>query len=232
MSATPETAGSRTRFYGKYRGLVADNADPLGLGRLRADVPAVLGDVTSGWALPCLPYTGDGCGFHVVPPAGAGVWVEFEGGDPDYPVWTGGWWGDGQVPAEETGKPAQPALKLLRSEQGLLVALDDDDQTIAVSDADGANLLTIAVANGEVRVQASAKVIVEAPLIELVEGAGHPAVFGDSLLQYLNQVVSLLNSHLHVGQTAAGVLPVTPAPPVTPLPTAAPSLLSTTVKCG
>jgi Type VI secretion system/phage-baseplate injector OB domain len=231
VSAIPE-ATSRTRFYGKYRGLVADNADPLGLGRVRADVPAVLGDATSGWALPCLPGAGNGSGFHVVPPVGAGVWVEFEAGDPDYPVWTGGWWGDGQVPAEETGKPAQPALKVLRSEQGLLVALDDDDQTIAVSDADGRNLLSIAVTNGQVRVQATAKVIVEAPLIELVERGSHPVVFGDVLLQYLNQIVSMFNAHLHVGQTAAGALPVTPAPPATPFPPPAPSLLSTKVKSG
>jgi uncharacterized protein involved in type VI secretion and phage assembly len=232
VSATPETASSSTRFYGKYRGLVADNADPLLLGRVRADVPAVLGDVTSGWALPCLPYAGDGSGFHVVPPVGAGVWVEFEGGDPGYPVWTGGWWGDGQVPVSETGKPAQPALKVLRSEQGLLVALDDDAQTITLSDAGGRNLLTIAVTGGQLRIQAAAKVTVEAPLVELVERAAHPVVFGDVLLQYLNQVVATFNSHLHVGQTAAGALPVTPAPPATPLPPPAPSLLSTKGKSG
>jgi uncharacterized protein involved in type VI secretion and phage assembly len=231
VPATPE-ASSRTRFYGKYRGLVADNADPLGLGRVRADVPAVLGDVTSGWALPCLPAAGDTSGFHVVPPVGAGVWIEFEAGDPDHPVWTGGWWGDGQVPTDETGKPAQPALKALRSEQGLLVALDDDDQTITVCDADGRNLLSVAVTDGQVRVQAAAKVVVEAPLIELVERASHPVVLGDTLLQYLNQIVSMFNSHLHLGQTAAGALPVTPAPPATPFPPPAPNLLSTKVKAG
>jgi len=232
VSATPETAGSRTRFYGKYRGLVADNADPLLLGRVRADVPAVLGEVTTGWALPCLPYTGDGSGFHVVPPVGAGVWIEFEGGDPDYPIWTGGWWGDGQVPTEETGKSTQPGLKLLRSEQGLIVALDDDDQSITLSDADGRNLLTITVPEGRIVVQASSTVTVEAPAIELVKNASHPVVFGDALLQYLNQIVSMFNAHLHVGETAAGVLPVTPALPVTPFPPPDPGLLSTRVKIG
>jgi hypothetical protein len=232
VAATPETAGSRTRFYGKYRGLVADNADPLLLGRVRADVPAVLGEVTTGWALPCLPYTGDGSGFYAIPPVGAGVWIEFEGGDPDYPIWTGGWWGDGQVPTEETGKPTEPGLKILRSEQGLIVALDDDDQTITLSDADGRNLLTIVVGEGRVVVQASSTATIEAPAIELVESASHPVVFGDSLLQYLNQIVSMFNAHLHVGETAAGVLPVTPAPPVTPFPPPDPGLLSTRVKAG
>jgi hypothetical protein len=224
--------GQRTRFYGKYRGQVIDNLDPLGLARIRASVPSVLADVPSGWALPCLPYTGDGSGLHLVPPLGAAVWIEFEGGDPDYPIWTGGWWGDAQVPSEETGQPARPPLKILRSEQGLIVALDDGDQTIAVTDRNGSNLVEIRVLQGQVRIQALAKAVVEAPFIDLVENAPHPVAFGDLLLQYLNQLVMLYNTHLHVGETAAGVLPVTPAPPAVPFPPAAPSLLSTRVRTG
>jgi hypothetical protein len=84
----------------------------------------------------------------------------------------------------------------------------------------------------QVRVQATTKVIVEAPQIELVDGATHPLVFGDNLLQYLNQLVTMFNTHLHPGELAAGVLPVTPAPPVPPFPPATPSLLSMKVKTG
>ena len=74
--------------------------------------------------------------------------------------------------------------------------------------------------------------IVEAPQIELVESATHPLVFGDDLMTYLNQLVTMFNAHLHPGELAAGILPVTPAPPVPPFPPATPSLLSMKVKTG
>jgi len=80
------------RFYGKYRGIVLNNIDPLQIGRLQAMVPEVLGEIPSGWALPCAPYAGTGSGFYAIPPIGAGVWVEFEAGDTSRPIWTGAWW--------------------------------------------------------------------------------------------------------------------------------------------
>jgi hypothetical protein len=79
-------------FFGKYRGLVEDNLDPQGLGRLQVSSPAVLGDGARAWAMPCLPYADPGLGFLMLPPAGASVWLEFEGGDPDSPIWTGCFW--------------------------------------------------------------------------------------------------------------------------------------------
>ena len=82
---------SNNRFLGKFRGRVVDNADPLQIGRITAQVPDVLGDVPSTWALPCLPFTGRGSGQYVVPQVGAGVWVEFEQGDPSFSIWTGCW---------------------------------------------------------------------------------------------------------------------------------------------
>jgi hypothetical protein len=219
-------------FYGKYRGIVRDNADPLQLGRITATVPAVLGEQTTGWALPCTPYAGDGVGSFTIPPAGAGVWIEFEGGNLDHPIWVGGWWGDGQAPAEESGRSGVPGLKVLRSGAGHVIALDDDDRTITISDRDGRNLLTIEVTQGQVTMQAAATAVVEAPTINLVERSTHPIVFGDVLTQYLNMVVNIFNSHLHPGQTAVGVLPVTPAPPVPILTPPTPSLLSTRVTSG
>jgi hypothetical protein len=214
------------RFYGKYRGLVANNQDPMNLGRLQATVPEVLGENLSGWALPSAPYAGTGSGLFTVPPEGAGVWIEFEAGDVSRPIWTGAWWATGEVPMNEQGVPARPTTKILRSDFGLLVALDDVAQTITIADGTGLNLVTIKVLEGTVEVRSAVRVVLEAPLIQHGQGAAHPAVFGDLLLAYLNQLVAMFNTHVHPGQLAAGFIPVTPAPPVPPFPPATPSLIS------
>jgi len=210
------------RFYGKYRGLVTDNADPAHLGRLRARVPEVLGeDVETGWALPCAPYSGSGSGLYTVPSSGAGVWIEFEAGDVSRPIWSGCWWSRDELPADQEGTAATPALKILRTERGLLAALDDDARTIALSDPDGNNLVRIGVLEGEIRIQSSVQVVLEAPLIKHGENAEHPAVFGDSLLSWLIEMVSLYDSHVHPLAT-----PASTAPPLPPLIPPDPGLLS------
>ena len=94
MSPPPSGgAGSKPRFYGKYRGLVINNIDPAQIGRIQAQVPAVLGEVASSWALPSVPAAGIQAGCFILPAIGSQVWIEFEQGDPDYPIWTGGFWG-------------------------------------------------------------------------------------------------------------------------------------------
>ncbi len=217
------------RFYGKYRGLVAINVDPLNLGRLKAVVPEVLGTVPTSWALPCAAYAGTGSGLFAIPPIGAGVWIEFEAGDVSRPIWSGAWWATGEVPLDEQMTPALPTTKILRSDQGLLVALDDLAQTITISDAQGLNLLTIKVLAGAIQIQSAARVVLEAPLIQHGQAAVHPAVLGDELLAYLTELVTIFNSHVHPGELALGFMPVTPAPPVSPATPPTPELLSTKV---
>lgn len=103
MSANP------TRYYGKYRGTVIENIDPEQIGRVLLQVPDVLGMTPSSWALPCVPAAGIQSGVFVVPPIGSQVWVEFEQGDSDYPIWTGGFWGlVADVPIFATAPPAIP----------------------------------------------------------------------------------------------------------------------------
>src|SRR5260370_26317626 len=87
------------KYWGKYRGTVLNNVDPMQIGRLLVQVPDVGGPIPSTWAMPCLPMTGKQSGVWVLPQVGAGVWVEFEHGDIDYPIWTGCWYGSmAQVP--------------------------------------------------------------------------------------------------------------------------------------
>jgi len=81
------------KFYGKYRGTVINNIDPEQIGRIMAIVPAVSNVIPTSWAMPCVPFAGKAEGFFAVPQIGAGVWIEFEGGDPDKPIWVCGFWG-------------------------------------------------------------------------------------------------------------------------------------------
>jgi uncharacterized protein involved in type VI secretion and phage assembly len=171
-------------------------------------------------------------GTYLIPEVGAGVWVEFEAGDPSYPIWSGCYWGDNQTPKDNGGTAASPTLKVIRSQQGLMVTLNDTDQVITVSDQNGDNVVTIEVQSGKITVKGATKAIVEAPQIELVENATHPVVFGDELMNYLNLVVQTYATHMHPGELAAGFIPVTPAPPVPPLPPPTPALLSVKVKAG
>ncbi len=107
-------------FFGKYRGRVTGNTDPKHLGRIQVSCPAVLGAGRTSWAMPCVPYAGPGVGLYAIPPVDAYVWVEFEGGDPDVPIWAGCFWGDGELPVS----PAAPTTKVFRT-PGITVTVDD-----------------------------------------------------------------------------------------------------------
>jgi len=96
------------RFYGKYRGTVVNNIDPLQIARIQVSVPDV-SVIPGTWAMPCMPIAGKQEGVFMVPQIGAGVWVEFEQGNPDYPIWVGGFWGSAaEVPALALVPPAIP----------------------------------------------------------------------------------------------------------------------------
>jgi len=109
-----------SQFFGKYRGQVENNVDPQQQGRIQVSVPAVLGEGRLSWAMPCVPYAGNGVGFFAIPPVGANIWVEFEGGDPDYPIWSGCFWGMGEAPV----LPALAFTKILKTD-GITLKLDD-----------------------------------------------------------------------------------------------------------
>lgn len=140
------------RYYGKYRGFVVDNEDPEQLGRLRLTVPSVLGDeVVTGWAMPCLPYGGNaGQGFLFIPEIDAGVWVEFEEGDLEFPIWVGTFWskpgGTSELPkpndadgAEQDSVQDPLTRKIIKTASGHTIQFEDAEEEVRVIINDGQN---------------------------------------------------------------------------------------------
>jgi uncharacterized protein involved in type VI secretion and phage assembly len=135
-----------TQYFGKYRGIVSDIHDPLMMGRIKAQVPDVYGSNDSGWAMPCAPFGGQGMGFFALPTVGAGVWIEFEQGDPDYPIWSGCWFGSvADVPPILLAPPYQKTL--IQTAAGHTIMLDDTPGVggIKVSTATGAQITMSAI---------------------------------------------------------------------------------------
>lgn len=153
----------KSRFYGKYRGVVTE-VEEGGRGRVKAKVPAVLGAQATGWCDPCVPYAGKDVGIVFLPEVGAGVWIEFEGGDVSYPIWTGCYWRDGELPAD-----AAPAKKVVRTRAGHQVLFDDDGGAVVIKDANG-NEVTLDSA-GVTIVRGGGKLVVADAKVSVNDGA-------------------------------------------------------------
>jgi uncharacterized protein involved in type VI secretion and phage assembly len=141
-------------FFGKYRGKVLNNVDPLQLGRVQVSVAAL--PAPTNWAMPCAPFAGMLNGFYVVPPLGANVWVEFEGGDPDAPIVSGYFWGVGEVPsAALLSPPGVTQIALQTTLMNSLVISDVPGPTggIQIKAGTGAMILVndvgITITNGQ-----------------------------------------------------------------------------------
>jgi uncharacterized protein involved in type VI secretion and phage assembly len=162
------------RYFGKYRGTVLDNVDPLQIGRILAIVPDISGTLPSSWAMPCLPWGGVENGLFCVPPIGAGVWIEFEQGDPDYPVWTGCFWGSAaEVPAAALlSPPPIPAITLQTVGQNSLAISDLPGPTggIVIKSTTGATITVnetgIVIQNGQ-----GASIAMVGPSVTINDGA-------------------------------------------------------------
>ena len=145
------TSGPNRACFGKYRGVVSDNKDPEMRGRIKAQVPDVFGDKESTWAMPCAPYAGDDVGLYLIPPKNASVWIEFEQGDPNCPIWTGCFWAQTEVPA----KPAMPETKMLKT----------GSATITIKDQAGSGSVTL-------EVNKTVKIVMDSKGIEITNGQG------------------------------------------------------------
>lgn len=127
-------------YLGKYRGKVVQNLDPENRGRVQVSVPEVLGSNVMSWAMPCVPYAGSGAGIYAVPPVDANIWVEFEGGNPDRPVWVGCFWERSETPSIAL-TPPQPV--------GHILLTTANDNFIHISDAPGsAGGITLSIRSG------------------------------------------------------------------------------------
>lgn len=89
----PDEVEGAPRYWGKFPGVVVNPIDPEMRCRLLVRVEDVTGPNITSWAWPCLPFAGPALGMYIVPMIGANVWVEFMHGNPDYPIWTGFWYG-------------------------------------------------------------------------------------------------------------------------------------------
>lgn len=162
------------KYYGKYRGVVLNNVDPMQMGRLMVEVPDVTGLAPSSWAMPCVPIAGIQNGMVALPIIGSGVWVEFEQGDPDYPIWTGCFWGTAaEIPVLAlTVPPAVPGITFQTPLQNGITINDVPGPTggIMLKSATGATIIVndtgIYIQNGK-----GASLIMTGPTVTINNGA-------------------------------------------------------------
>jgi uncharacterized protein involved in type VI secretion and phage assembly len=194
--------------YGKYRGKVVNNVDPLMLGRIIPLVPAI-SEFPLSWATPCVPYAGKGVGLFAVPPREANVWIEFEGGDISKPVWSGCFWGKGEAPAQ----PAVPTTKVFKTEQ---VSLSVDDLTSELKlelTAPSGRYGIVMNASGITLSSNAVKVTIAQQAIELENGPASVSVTpeavtvknGSATAEIAPQSVALKNGGASVEITSASI---------------------------
>jgi uncharacterized protein involved in type VI secretion and phage assembly len=162
------------RFYGKYRGTVINNVDPMQMGRIQAMVPDVSNVIPSSWAMPCFPVTGKQMGAWMIPQVGTGVWIEFEQGDADYPIWSGCWFGSAEeVPTLAlAAPPAVPNFVIQTQGQNTIMISDVPGPTggILLKTTTGAmiaiNDVGITISNGK-----GATIVLTGPSVTINNGA-------------------------------------------------------------
>ena len=169
----PDYRASPGRLYGKYRGICVDNQDPMQMGRIRVTVSDVSGLSPTAWAMPCLPAAGLQNGIFAVPPIGAGVWVEFEQGEADQPIWVGGYWNAAEVPAMARMVPTGvQAFTIQTPLQNGITISDDPAPTggILIRSSTGATI-SVSAAGIEISNGQGATISLTGPTVDINSGA-------------------------------------------------------------
>ena len=165
---------TKQKYLGKYRGTVMNNMDPMQIGRIQVMVPDVSNVMLSSWAMPCAPVAGINNGMFALPVIGSGVWIEFEQGDPDYPIWVGGFWGTAaEVPVlSHMVPPAIPGITMQTPLKNGIVISDLPGPTggIQLQTATGAMIsvtdIGITISNGK-----GAIITMTGPTVDINAGA-------------------------------------------------------------
>jgi hypothetical protein len=153
-------------YYGKYRGKVEMNVDPQQRGRLQVSVPQVTGSGKLNWALPSVPFAGNGVGLWAIPPKGANVWVEYEGGNPDgQAIWSGCFWGIGEAPAS----PAVAQVVVLKTSTCTLTLSDLPGGGVTIETKAG---MKITLVGNELKITTGAgSISLQGPKVSVNNGA-------------------------------------------------------------
>jgi uncharacterized protein involved in type VI secretion and phage assembly len=178
-------------FYGIYRGFVADNEDPEFLGRLKLKVPQIYGEdeVPDYWAWSKGIYAGNQVGFFAIPNIDDGVWVSFENGDPNYPVWEYGWWGENEVPTAAKNNGNKPTNNVWQTKSGNRIEMDDKDGIIRLTNKTGHiiemndNSVSVIAKSGKRKIS-----------LGTLDGSAEPAVLGDTLETFLKEFMDDLGN--------------------------------------
>ena len=220
------------RFYGKYRGFVVNNMDPKRLGRLTLRIPSVLGsEVTSGWAMPCVPFGGQkNQGFLCLPDVGAGVWVEFEEGDLEFPIWVGTFWsepgGNSEIPtlSDADGKELKneqkpPTRKIIKTQKGHTIQFEDADDKEMVIIVEATHKHVVALDKDGIQITDGAngnKIIMGKGGIQIgSSGASEPFVLGNQFATNVDKFLKALTGHTHTLTSPGGPTGVPIPPPAT-----------------
>jgi uncharacterized protein involved in type VI secretion and phage assembly len=173
---------SQETYYGKYRGEVVDNNDPENRARVKLYVSAIMGSqVETHWAEPCLPFGGlADQGLFMVPEIGAELWVEFEAGNINHPIWTGTTWrNEGDAPQEAADR--SPHMRLLKTPSGQILSFDDTEgeEQIRLFHPSNAELLIDPIGTVQLTDGAGATLVMNAgdnPSLEITDSNGNSMV--------------------------------------------------------
>lgn len=181
-------------FYGIYKAQVVDNNDPLGVGRLVLSCPTVHGPTTAQiWARPKASFGGKQNGLWAIPDIGEWVYVSFDHGRAEFPIWEGGWWADnGDVTADMTLKNV-----VLCTAEGLKIVINRTENTVLIQQSNGNSIL---IAGDAITVQSASQVSVQAPEIMTGNGGALQALATQAFLTYFsNNIIPFLQSKGYTG---------------------------------